>query len=69
MNINKAINWCNKLGKGALVYYVVYRPKNNDYVTYCENQIKRFPFSKIVYNSRDKMIYFYPLTLFLPIKI
>ena len=46
MDIFEAVNWCNKIGKGSLVYYVVYRPKNNDYVTCTETHIKRHPDSK-----------------------
>lgn len=68
MNIVEAVNWCNEIGRGSLIYYVVYRPKNNDYVTHPHSHIKRHPTSKIVYNSKDKMLYFYPLTLILPYK-
>lgn len=66
MNLKEAVSWCNKLGKGSLTYYVVYRPMNNDYVTYPHPQIKRHPNSKVVYNSKYKMIYFNLPYLFLP---
>lgn len=68
MDILEAIKWCNKIGRGSLIYYVVYRPLNNDYVTCQHSHIQRHPHSKVVYNSKDKMLYFYPLTLFLPYK-
>jgi hypothetical protein len=72
MDIYQAIKWCNKLGRGYLVYYlvyyVVYRPLNNDYITCPQSHIKRYDNDNIFYNSKDKMFYTYPISLFLPFK-
>lgn len=54
MNLTQAIEWCNKLSKGSLVYYVVFRNLNKDYIVLPQTSIGKYTKEDIVYQAGKK---------------